>query len=154
MQWPALCWLHTVFYFRLISFIILFTPSLGLFDCLHHGRLAALHAKDGHHMKFYFSPDGLHMNFSDVWEPLTMKDISYFPDMPVIAVCLILMSMIVFHIFASTLFRKLCLKTQFSADYFLQGLHSFISPPLHFDWELLYGQNTENISVFHCWKRW
>ena len=132
---------------------MIFAPSLGLFDCLHHGRLAALPVNDNE-MIFEYTHDGVPLNFSNGWEPLKINDISNFPDIPVVFVLAILITMILFHVFASSLIQKQTQQKQFSADLLLQGLYSFISPPLHLDWELFHRQNTENYSVLKCWKRY
>ena len=134
---------------------MLFTPSLGLFDCLHHGRLAAIAVKDGQRI-FDFSSDGSQFNFSDAWKPLEIKDISYFPDIPVIAVLGILITMIILHIFTTSLVLKQCFKQPFRADFVIQGFHSLICPPLHLDWEFFYRlhAHAKDFSVLRSWKRY
>ena len=131
---------------------MLFTPSLGLFDCMHHGRLGSLPVKDGHRI-FDVALDGLHLNFSAAWEPFEIEDISSFPDMPVTAVSAVLVSMVLFHTFVSILILKLLLRKPFSSELLNQAIHSFLTPPLHLDWELLYKQATKNKTVVESWKK-
>ena len=131
---------------------MLFTPSLGLFDCLHHGRLGSIPVVDGQRI-FDFSLDGVHLNFADAWEPYKLKDISYFPDMPVSAVSAVLVSMVLFHTFVTILILKLTLGKPFSTELLLQSIHSYLTQPLHLDWELLYRQDTKNNDVVESWKK-
>ena len=134
------------FFSRIFSILLIFTPSLGIFDCLHHGRLAALHSD--------YSANSSAISFSKVWEPLKIKDITDFLDMPVSVVSTIFIVMVLFHIFASSLTQKIILRKPLSAELLFQGLHSFISPPLHLDWELLFRQHTDANSVLFGWKRY
>ena len=138
--------------FRILSFIILFTPSLGLFDCLHHGRLGSIPVQDGQRI-FDVSLDGVQLNFSNAWEPYKIKDISYFPDMTVSAVSALLVSMVLFHTFVSILILKLLLRKPFGTELFIQAIHSFLTPPLHLDWELLYRRDTKINNVVESWKK-
>ena len=134
-------------FFRILSIILLFTPSIGTFDCLHHGRLAALGVGD-------HSANSSAIGFAEIWEPLKINDITDFLDMPVSVVSIILIIMVLFHIFASSLTQKMILRRPLGAELFFQGLHSFISPPLHLDWELLFRQDSDATSVLNCWKRY
>ena len=131
---------------------MLFTPSLGLFDCLHHGRLAAIDVKEGEQI-FDISVDGVGVNFSDAWQQFKIKDISHFPDMPVIAVLAILLVMVLFHFVSCSMILNLLLRRPFNTDMFIQGIHSYLSPPLHLDWELLYRKDPETNTVLGCWKK-
>ena len=137
---------------RIFSFLLLLTPSLGIFDCLHHGRLAALPVQNGHRI-FAYASDGWPFNFTHAWQPLKLEDTTHFPDISVSAVTGILITTIFFHIVVSSLIFKIALREEFSVGLLVQAFHSFIAPPLHFDWELLYRQN-ENVSIIECWKRW
>ena len=131
----------------------MFTPSLGLFDCLNHGRLAALFTKDGSRV-FDVKPDGFALTFSDAWKPLKIKDISYFLDVPVTVVAAVFITMLFFHIFVSSLTLRMIFKQQIKAELVCQGFHTLICPPLHYDWEKLYRMGEENTSVIYCWKRY
>ena len=138
-----------------MSFLLIFTPILGLFDCLHHGRMASIPISDrGGEELFPFYHDGLQHSFSGAWEPFKIKDISHFPNMPVTAVSGIVISMVLFHIFASSIVLKLILKHPLNTELIIQGIHSFISPPLHYDWELIYRRDMNKLSVLGCWKRY
>ena len=130
----------------------MFTPSLGLFESLHHGRLASISVVDGQRI-FDNSLVGLPINFSDAWQPLKIKDIANFPDLPVMAVLIIFIIMVLLHIFATALLMKIISKHPFGVENIIEALRSFISPPLHLDWELFYRQDIQNISVLCCWKR-
>ena len=131
---------------------MLFTPSLGLFDCLHHGRLGSISVRGGQRT-FDIPLDGVHLNFSAAWEPFKIEDISYFPDMPVSAVSAVLASMVLFHTFVSILILNLLLRKPLSTELFVQAIHSYLTQPLHLDWELFYRQDTKNKTVLDSWKK-
>ena len=134
--------------------MFLFTPSFGLFDTLHHGRLASTHVKNGQRA-FDYATDGSPITFSDAWEPFRLEDASHFLEMPITAVLAIMATMFVFHIFASTCVLKLSLRKRLTAKLLVRGLHTLIVPPLHYDWELFYRQDLQqNSSVLTCWKRY
>ena len=142
----------TTLFFRTFSILLLFTPSLGLFDCLHHGRLAARLVQNGH--KIFDKPvNGVPITFYDAWEPFKIKDIKDFPGMGTSSVLAILILMCVFHFCVSTCIIKLISKHGFSARLLMQGFHTFIVPPIHFDWEFFYRQKMEGSNVVTCWKK-
>ena len=137
----------------MFSCILLFTPSLGLLDTLHHGRLAALPVKNGQRI-FTYSQDGVPITFSDAWQHLKIQDISDFPEIPMTVVLSIMIFTFLSHILASSGILKIKLGKKFSFGLMMQGFHSFIVPPLQFDWELFYRRDEENESVLNCWRRY
>ena len=133
----------------------MFTPSLGLFDTLHHGRLATLPVNDvQRRMIFDFSTNGSTISFQEAWRPLHIKNISQFLDIPIWAVLLIMAITCIFHIFASTLIIKSRAGTNFNAKLVMEGFHSFIAPPLHFDWEYVYRRSSYKLTVLESWRRY
>ena len=130
----------------------MFTPSLGLFETLHHGLLATLNARRGERT-FDISTNGLPVTFVDSWKPFMIKDITEFPGMPMSLVLTVMVSLCLFHILASACILKVALKKKLSGELLMQGLHSFVAPPLQFDWELFYRREHQNMSVLQCWKR-
>ena len=141
------CLIHRVF-----AIVLLFTPSLGLFDTLHHGRLAALPASDGQR-EFDISVDGSKITFHEAWEPFKTNHISHFLEIPVIGVVIILTLMIVFHIFGSICILRLMRNQKAIPELLLEGFHALISPPLHIDWEMFYRDSEAKQSIKHCWRR-
>ena len=137
---------------RLLSMLLLFTPSLGLFDVLHHGRLASISVKQDEHF-LDRSADEVPPTFVDAWEPFKIKDIQSFRGIPMSGVLSIMVAVCLLHIFVSTCIMKFTLRGKFSSTLLMQGLHSFIAPPLQFDWEFLYRRNKPNSSVIDCWRR-
>ena len=138
---------------RIFLIILMFTPSLGLFETLHHGRLATLDTYYGERM-FDNSINGLPLTFYDSWKPFKIKDMAEFPGMPLRVVLTVMVSLCVFHILASAFILKVMLKEKFSGGLLMQGLHSFVAPPLQFDWELFYRDEHQNMSVLHSWRRY
>ena len=134
----------------MLSFLLLFTPLLGLFDTLHHARLATLDFYGGQRT-YETSP----VTNSIAWEPLKIKDISDFPEMHLITMFStgIMVCICLLHTIASTSIQKVTIRDKFSARLLMQGLHSFIVSPLQFDWELLYRTNKHNMSILNCWRR-
>ena len=133
----------------------MFMPSLGLFDALHHGRLAVIPIKKTEHGRIFdFSSNGSAISFEEAWRPLKIDNISEFLDIPILAVLIIFPVACIFHIFASTLIVKSITSAKFHAKLIIEGLHSFIAPPLHFDWEYLYRRSSYKLSVLESWKRY
>ena len=156
-----------IFYiYRVFGFTLLFAPSLGLFDTLHHGRLASLSVGSLRGQRDWYlkrTPiferafdkldDGKFITFQDAWEPYRINHISLFLDIPVTVVILILIIMTLFHIFGSTIILKLTLKKQALSQVVLQGFHTLITPHLHVDWEMFYRMSDGKQSIRQCWKR-
>ena len=130
----------------------MFTPSLGLLDTLHHGRLAAIPARDGVR-EFDISLDGSKITFEQAWEPFKIDHISLFLEIPIVGVVTILASIFIFHIFGSTCILKLMKNKKAIPELTLEGFHTLIAPPLHTDWEMFYRMTDDNQSIKHCWRR-
>ena len=139
-------------FLRVFAIVLLFTPSLGLFDTLHHGRLAALSVND-YKMEFDLSDDGTPITFQDAWEPYKMDHISDFLDIPVIGVASILVFMLLFHILGSACILKFAMRKQSNLRLLLEGFHTLITPPLHIDWEMFYRMSDGKESIKQSWKR-
>ena len=132
----------------------MFTPILGLYDTLHHGRLATLNVKtDLSQDIFDYTTDGLNVTFFDAWKPFRINHISEFPEMPMLGVLLLMGSLCVMHIFAFLWNLKVLLGEKINAGLLMQGLHSFIAPPLQYDWDLLYQEYPQNGTLHNCWRR-
>ena len=101
---------------RVFALILLFTPTLGLFDTLHLGRLATLpvSANRGGE-KFDYTDGGKIIEFEDAWEQYRIDNSSEFVDMPAIAVLATMLIMFIFHIFATSSILKLKLWKECSA---------------------------------------
>ena len=133
----------------------MFTPSLGLFDTLHHGRLAALYVDINERGRvFDLSTNGSAISFQEAWRPLKINNISEFSDIPIWAVLLILAMVCIFHIFAITLIIRSRGRKNLNVKLVLEGFHSFIAPPLHFDWEYFYRISSYELSVLDSWTRY
>ena len=130
----------------------MFTPSLGLFDSLHHGRLAALSVHNGQR-EFDRSKNGLRITFENAWEPYRIEDISKFNDIPVGIVVLILGIMLIYHILGSICILKLTMKNHTIKELVFQSCYSLITPPLHIDWEKFYRISDGGKPIGQCWKR-
>ena len=101
----------------------------------------------------YNSANDLLLGFADAWEPFKINDIQSFLGIPLSAVLSILVALCFLHIIASTFIMKFAMRAKFSGTLLMQGLHSFIAPPLQFDWEHLYWRNRPNWSIIDCWRR-
>ena len=156
----------TFYIYRVLAVILLLSPSLGLFDTLHHGRHASLSVgslrgeRDWYvestpifERAFDQLENGTLITFQDAWEPYQIKHISLFLDIPVTAVISILIIMTLFHIFGSTIILKFTSKKQALSELALQGFHALITPHLHVDWEMFYRMSDGKQSIKQSWKR-
>ena len=136
---------------------------MGLFNTLHHGRLAALHVMPQVLRKtpyirnedaFDYSDDGRLITFQEAWENFRINDQSDFVELPATAVIAILTTMLIFHVLASTCILKQTLKEKNGIYLVSRGFQTLISPPLHFDWHFYFMDKNEVVSVQKCWKRY
>ena len=96
----------------------------------------------------------LPLNFSyGAWEKFKIKDVSDFIDLPNTAVVAILIAMVLFDISSSFLLLKLIYTNTSCVKLLFTGVHSFICPPLHLDWELFYRNDPRKNTVLGSWKR-
>ena len=138
--------------YRVFAIVLLFTPSLGLFNTLHHGRLAALPVREGGE-EFDVSEDGSKITFQQAWAPYQIDHISLFLEIPVHGVVTLLAMMLIFHLFGSTCILKLTRNNKEIPELILEGFHTLISPPLHIDWEMFYRMSCWMQPITHCWRR-
>ena len=131
---------------RVFAIILLLTPSLGLFNTLHHGRLAGLPIRRGLRV-FDRTSDFSEITFQQAWEPYKMDDISHIVELPVVGVVIMLMNIFLFHIFGSTCVFRLVNSKPALLELIYEGFHTIITPPLHLDWEMLYRIGDGKISV-------
>ena len=142
-------------FLRIFALILLFTPTLGLFDTLHHGRLAGLAATTVRNYPnrepFGYTDDNSTITFYEAWQQFRIEEPSDFVDIPPLAVLAIILVMFTFHIIASSSILKLILKSK--SPFLPNGFYTLICPPLHYDWEFLYTQSDEKDAILKCWKR-
>ena len=135
----------------MIALLLLWTPSFGLFDTLHHERLGSLSVGPEYgNETFEYLHDGTPISLLDAWEPFKIKEMFY---MSITAVSSLMVSICLLSILASTLVLKFSLRETPSPGLFMQGLHCFIAPPLHIDWEIFYRRDKEKASVLNWWRR-
>ena len=129
------------------------TPFLGLLDTFHHGRLATYSVRHGEKV-FDNYENGSEITFHEAWSPFKIENQASFLSFPSDAALAMIPVILISHIFLSALILKLSMNGQASiTQLVLQGLHTFISPPLHFDWEFYYRLKCGNTSVRDSWKR-
>ena len=140
---------------RVLAIIILLTPTLGLFNTLHHGRMAAIPVRnDLNREPFDHTVDNGIITFQEAWEQFRLHDPSEFVYIPPYAVLAIMLVMFLFHILASSCILKVKLKSKSLFILVQEGLYTLISPPLHYDWEFFYRQSDEQDSTVKvCWKK-
>ena len=140
---------------RVFSLIILFTPSLGLFNTLHHGRLAAMSLRRNNIKTFDYSNDGMIITFEDAWNQFRIDDSSDFVEISSAAALGMVLAMFMFHVFACSCILKLALKGSSILSLLPRGFYTLISPPLHYDWEFFYMQSNEEnpIAIVKSWKK-
>ena len=129
------------------------TPFLGLLDTFHHGRLATYSVRHGEKV-FDNYENGSEITFHEAWSTFKIDNPAAFLSFPRDVALAMMPIILLSHIFLSALILKLSMNGQASiSQLVLQGLHTFISPPLHFDWEFYYRLKCGNTSVRDSWKR-
>ena len=137
-----------------------FTPFLGLFDSLHHGRMASLSVKEGN-MTFDYSVNGTAISFKRAWSQFKIEDPSHFFSMPLVVGLSLLSSIFFFRILASAHVYKLAKASSNDEGAshtkkfkcIIYGLHSFLTPPLHPDWDELFNDRNGKLTIKCCWTR-
>ena len=129
---------------------------MGLFNTLHHGRLAALYVMPyiRNEEAFDYSDDGRLITFQEAWEKFRINDQSDFVELPATAVIAILTTMLIFHVLASTCILKQTFRNKSIIYLVSRGFQNLISPPLHFDWHFYFMEKNEDDTVQKCWKRY
>ena len=67
----------------MLALILLLTPFLGLFNSLHHGRMASLSVLDGNRT-YDYSENGETISFEEAWSQFRIDDSSQFFSMPLV----------------------------------------------------------------------
>ena len=107
----------------------------------------------GEGREFDIFVDGSRITFQEAWKPLKVDHISLFLEIPVTGVVTMLTTMFLFHIFGSTCILKLMKNQGAISDLILEGFHTLIAPPLHFDWEMCYRLSDGTLPIKQCWMR-
>ena len=127
---------------------------MGLFDTLHHSRLAVMRVADEQRqIDFSASDGGTSMTYQDAWDQFRLDNLSDFLYMPTFVILALMLSMFLFHVLGSTILLKIMPNDTAISGLLLQGFHSIISPPLHIDWEYYYRLSDKRESVLESWRR-
>lgn len=111
---------------------------------------------------FDYSENGTAISFEEAWSQFKLDDTSKFYSMPTSMIMAMLLFIFLFHTIASALLHKLTrarredgrIKPGLSFICIIQGMHSFLMPPLHLDWEELFILSKGKSSIRSCWKRY
>ena len=124
-----------------------------MFDTLHFARLATYPVKPGDKI-FDIYKNGSEITFHEAWSTFKIDDLDQFLSFPKYMALAMLLIIIISHIFLSVLILNLSINGQANMPQLVfQGLHTFISPPLHFDWEFYYRLKCDFPSVKDSWNR-
>ena len=152
---------NAVTFYRIFALFLAFTPSLGLLDILHHGRLGAMSPKTWREDTIFdFSEHGSPISFNDAWNPFKLQHVAEFFPLPIEIVFLLISAIFLLHIFVSTCLQKLTVEKVAERSFIsidglvIQAVNSFLSPPLHLDWEFYYRLSGGHQSVGKCWRRY
>lgn len=158
---------------RLIAFVLLFTPALGLFNTLHHTQFTSsdvtktvinyyvINNKIYHPYVVYdiYSNETV-MNFGDKWEHYKLMGSKNFYSFDSRLVVAFVPVMLIVHLCLSVLLQdKLYYKgskERMSVSLgkkTLEGLSTWVCPPLHLDWEMLLRLFKGHVSIAECWRR-
>ena len=111
---------------------------------------------------FDYSENGTAISFEQAWSHFKMKDSSEFLSIPIFMVLSMLLFIFTFHVIAIALLHKLT-KASFEKgeakhslifNHIIEGLHSFLTPSLHLDWEELFTISNRKHPIRVCWRRY
>lgn len=145
----------------MLAIILLFTPTLGIFDTMHHAKMGSMSVIKGNRT-FDYSENGSPISFEKAWGQFKLNDSTKFFSMPIFLVVCVLLCIFLFHTIASALLHKLAramsensgLKPGLSFKYAMEGLQTFLTPPLHLDWEEFFISSNCKLPIRSCWKRY
>ena len=154
----------TTTFARVFAMVLLVTPSLGLFDTLHHynhgSKVAYVDKLDGHdNAVFDIGANDTVIWFHELWNAEYKFDSrQQFCDALPMSISLLVLVVVLHPLIGRLLQRKIYYKGTEPANAtwittILDGLHTIISPALHMDWEFIYRLNGGTVSVTECWKR-
>ena len=154
----------TTTFARVFAIILLVTPSLGLFDTLHHydhgSKVAYVDRPDGpDNSVFDVSANGTVIWFHELWNAEYKLDgRQQFCDALPMTISILVVVAVLHPLIGRLLQRKVFYKGTEPANItwistILDGLHTIISPAVHMDWEFIYRLNGGTLSVTECWRR-
>ena len=113
-------------------------------------------------MIFDYSENGSAITFEEAWGQFKLNDSTQFFSMPIFLVVPMSLCIFVFHAIASAFLHKLARvmsengghKPGLNFNYIIEGLQSFLTPPLHLDWEEYFRNSNCKLPIKSCWKRY
>ena len=132
---------------RLVAFLIFFTPLLGMLDVLELARFGTIKGSDDFRNTIVSFKGN---TMADYWEPFETSPETFFTSHSMLLACTAIPpALIVIHfLFGCTVMS------------FLSGdserwhlLFTLVVPPLFHDWEDIYRQSKEDVTIQSCWVK-
>ena len=140
---------------RVCSLLLYFTPSLGLFNSLHHPAFATKGATTEYAAVFNISVNGTPIWFNELWNNHFREGPHEFYVIPSDILIFVLLLLVLAHLIASWhIQRKLYWRVKLGIpEHFFNALYTIICPPLSLDWEGIYRNSGGTLSIPECQKR-
>jgi hypothetical protein len=138
---------------RVFVGVLCITPSLGLFNTSYHSYFGSLPVYSAASQKTYDIVNGTIQTFIDAWSPFSLRHSDFF-HLPL--TLLILFPVLLFLNITTTYMLQSMLHTQnkeIKIKRVFEALYSLLCPPLFFDWELLFRESNEALTITQCWTR-
>ena len=140
---------------RVWSLLLYFTPSLGLFNTLHHPTFAQIWARPAELAVLNVNDDGIPTWLNVQWNNHTRGGEDDFYYIPSYILMYALLFLTISHLTISWIIHsKLYQKAEVRvSERFFEALYTMICPPVYLDWEGIYRQGGGQLSKSECWKK-
>ena len=148
---------------RVAALVLFFTPPCGLFSTLwhrKHGQMVASTEDFLYGAIFDIDSDGSKTMFHYLWNneyKLDKSDQLYYIS-PIFIGCtlpiMVIVHVVLIRILKKVVFyRGINLSNDGWTNKILSDLNTFLCPPVHLDWEMIYRLSEGSIPIKECWRR-
>jgi hypothetical protein len=123
----------------------------------YHGYFRSLYTIEGQFDEYenttYNVMNGTSITFADAWFPFKIQN-SDFYNLPI--TLLIIIPVLLFLHIAINYMLQYKLHThnkERKIKIMFEGIYSLLCPPLYFDWEMLFRESLESLTINQCWTR-
>ena len=135
---------------RVLAVVLLFTPSLGLFDALYHFKLGQLD-QDNNAAHDVLQNDTI-VTVKEAWEKLKIGQLSEFVPVPHILPFALISVVVAVHLAAGCCLLAPLQRSESRLRLFLQSVFTLVCPPVFADWEE-FQRHAPGSDILSCWKK-